>query len=135
MIKAIPYLPVNDLKKAILFYETKLGFTCAYSDDQGFARLVRDEVELHLWVASDQSWKETFFRKPVVSGAESFIAGTASVRIEVEDIEEIYIEYKNSAVLYSENTIIEEKPWNTLEFPILDLSGNLITLYETRDKS
>jgi catechol 2,3-dioxygenase-like lactoylglutathione lyase family enzyme len=129
---AIPYLPVKDIKKAIQFYQAKLGFRCTYKEIN-FAILVRDEVKLHLWLAHDRSWKVRrlfLLFKPVKSGAEDFIAGTASARIEVDHLCELYQEYKENRVLYDTYTIMKETSWGTREFPVLDGDGNLLTFYE-----
>lgn len=131
MTKSIPALPVQNIQQSVEFYTAKLGFQVRYSDN-GFAVLLRDDVELHLWAASDESWKD---RKadtdsPINSGAESFLAGTASCRIEVQGIDELFEEYKKQDVLYGPDTVVEEKPWGHREFPVLDHHRNLLTFYE-----
>lgn len=133
LIKTTPAFPVRDIGMALDFYTSKLGFGCQY-EDQGFAVLSRDGVELHLWASSDTSWRWRslfLFLKPIRSGAESFLAGTHSCRIKVEQIEALYQELKEKRILYNAHTIIEKKAWGTLEFPVLDLHGNLITFYQT----
>lgn len=132
LVKTIPALPVQDIETAIVFYRDRLGFTVGHHDDS-FAIVTRDEVELHLWAASDQNWKmrpSTMSSQPVVSGAETFLAGTVSCRIEVRGIDELYADYKRSEVLYNSDTVIEAQPWGTREFPVLDLERNLLTFYE-----
>ncbi len=130
MKTTIPYLPVYEIDNAVKFYEDKLGFTSRYNDSS-FALLFRDEVEIHLWAANDKGWQSRDMSdRPVLSGAESFLAGTASCRIGVEKINDLFTEYKNKGVLYSPTTVIEETPWGTREFPALDLHRNLITFYE-----
>lgn len=132
MIKTIPTLPVNKIEKAVDFYQDRLGFQCGYKAED-YAILHRDNIELHLWAAFDKSWKwRSFFLflKPIWSGAESFLAGTHSCRIEVEDIDELYGEYKSSGVLFNSKTVVEEMPWGSLEFSALDLHGNLLTFTE-----
>jgi len=132
LIKSIPALPVQNIDKAIEFYITKMGFSVPYHDD-GFAKLIRDEVEVHLWASSDDSWKNRgslLSTRPIISGAESFLAGTASCRIEVQEIDKLFEEYKIHGVIYSPNTVVEEQPWGKREFPALDLYGNLLTFYE-----
>ncbi|MBD1378733.1 VOC family protein [Bacillus sp. IB182487] len=89
MIQAIPALPVRIMKQSIDFYCDKLGFTLVHQEG-GFAVLLCNEVRIHLWEASDENWRTRSNSVPVVSGAESFIAGTASCRIEVEGVEELY---------------------------------------------
>lgn len=132
MIKTVPALPVQNIEKACRFYQARLGFADRHQDE-GFARLVRDEAEIHLWAAYDNGWKVRsilLFARPVWSGAESFLAGTASCRIKVEQIDDLFAEYKRQGVLYSPTTVVEETPWGTREFPALDLHRNLLTFYE-----
>lgn len=131
MTKSIPALPVQDIRKAADFYKTRFGFSVPYQND-GFAKLIRDDVEIHLWAASDESWKvrKGIITEPIVSGAESFLTGTASCRIEVQSVDTLFEEYKNQGVLHSPHTEVEEQPWGTREFPALDLHGNLITFFE-----
>ncbi len=132
MKKSIPALPVQNIEKAIKFYISKLGFSVPYNDD-GFAKLIRDDVEIHLWASSDETWKNrsaSLSVRPIISGAESFLAGTASCRIEVDEIDQLFNEYKIQGVIYSTNTVVTEQPWGTREFPALDLHGNLLTFYE-----
>lgn len=132
MKKTIPGIPVYDIEEAVSFYEDRFGFEGGYRDKE-FAILNRDDVVIHLWAARDNRWKlRSFFLfiRPVWSGAESFLAGTGGCRIEVENIEELFAEYRQKEVLYSPSTIVEETPWGTLEFPTLDLHRNLLTFYE-----
>ena len=132
MKKSIPALPVLNIYKAIEFYKTRLGFSVPYHDD-GFAKLICDDVEIHLWASSDETWinrVSSLFVGPTISGAESFLAGTASCRIEVQGIDELFEEYKEQSVIYNSETVVEVKPWGTREFPALDLHGNLLTFYE-----
>lgn len=94
--KTIPALPVQDIEKSMDFYTTKLGFTVCNNDD-GFCILIRDEVEIHLWKSGDETWKSkgaSLAANPICSGAESLLACTASCRIEVQGIDELFEEYK-----------------------------------------
>ena len=98
MIGAIPALPVKSIKESLEFYCEKLGFTLVHHED-GLAILKSNEVRIHLWEAFDESWQtRDNFSSPVCSGAESFIAGTASCRIEVEGIEEVYQNIKSLGI-------------------------------------
>lgn len=132
LTKTIPALPVQNIEQAIAFYRDRLGFTIGHHDG-GFARVTRDDVEIHLWAASDESWKSrptAMASVPVCSGAETFLAGTASCRVEVQGIDDLYQEYKKSGVLYGLDTVIETQPWGSREFPALDHERNLLTFYE-----
>lgn len=130
--RAIPALPVKSIDEAASFYEHSLGFTVDHKESE-FAIVRRDRVELHLWAASDEEWRRRSgpeSSNPVQSGAESFIAGTASCRIEVDEIERLYEEYRSRGVLYDAATVITEQPWGALEFPALDLERNLLTFFQ-----
>jgi catechol 2,3-dioxygenase-like lactoylglutathione lyase family enzyme len=133
LLSSIPALPVREIPTAVRFYQDRMGFTLGYHDE-GFAIITRDAVELHLWAANDDGWREKLAgraERPVVSGAESFLAGTASCRIAVQGIDELFVEYENSGVLYDAGTSVTDQPWGTREFPALDLDRNLLTFYET----
>lgn len=134
--RTIPALPVVNVAKAILFYESKLGFKARHQEKY-FAILVRDGIELHLWAACDKSWKFMWplkWFRPIWSGAESFIAGTASCRIEVEGINDFYKEFKQNSVLHSPDTVVVEQYWGDTDFSVVDNYGNLITLFEKGDE-
>jgi len=119
---------VQNIEQAAAFYRQRLGFSVQFQDD-GFAKLARDEAELQLWAASDQGWKDRadLARQPVCSGAESFIAGTASCRIEVDHVDELYAEMAAAAVLHPRDRgSAVDTAWGTREFATLDLEGNLL---------
>lgn len=133
---AIPSLPVEDVAAAAQFYEARLGFTIVLVDS-GFARLQRDGAEVDLWASSDSSWRgrTDLAARPVVSGAESFLAGTASCRIEVDDVEGLFAEMRDAEVLHGLSMASpEHTDYGTREFHALDLAGNLLTFFRrTRD--
>ena len=124
---------VEHMDEATDFYASRLGFTVAYAD-AGFARVCRDDAEIHLWESSDRSWRDRdgFAGDPVRSGAETFIAGTASCRLEVDSgIDGLYAELSASDVLHPTDRgepVVTE--WRTREFAALDLAGNLLTFFE-----
>lgn len=131
MSRTVPALPVQNTDKAAAFYQQRLGFEIRHVDD-GFAKLVRDGAEVHLWAASDHSWKQRsdLAARPVCSGAESFLAGTASCRIEVDDVDALYAEMAAAAVLHpTDPGSAQDTDWGTREFAALDLEGNLLTFY------
>jgi catechol 2,3-dioxygenase-like lactoylglutathione lyase family enzyme len=131
--KTIPALPVKDIKQSCKYYSDKLGFTIRHQEED-FAIAVRDEVEIHLWRACDKSWKwRSLFLvlKPIWTGAESFLAGTASCRIQVQGIEALFEEYRRQGVLHSTDTKVELQYWGDREFAAVDNFGNLLTFYET----
>ncbi len=128
MLAAIPALPVTDLGRSVAFYRDALGFVPVHQED-GFAVVIRDDVEIHLWRATDERWRARAATPPVVSGAESFIAGTASCRIRVSDIDAFHTTIHPLGILHS-NAPLTDQPWGAREFGILDPDGNLITFFQ-----
>jgi catechol 2,3-dioxygenase-like lactoylglutathione lyase family enzyme len=128
---AIPALPARDVGATATFYRDRLGFTVGYQTT-GFARVVRDDAEIHLWQAGDDGWRnrEDFPDRPVSSGAESFIAGTASCRIEVDEVDAGYAEMRDAGVLhYADRGNPTNTDFGTREFAVTDLDGNLIVFF------
>jgi catechol 2,3-dioxygenase-like lactoylglutathione lyase family enzyme len=131
MHRTIPALPVRDMVAAVSFYGERLGFAVLHRDG-GFAVLRRDEAVLHLWESGDESWRERadLAQRPVCSGAESFIAGTASARIEVVDVDGLYEELKAADVLHPvSKDAVDDTDFGTREFATLDQDGNLISFF------
>ncbi len=128
--QTIPALPVCSVADAVVFYRERMGFAVVH-EDGGFAIVARDSAEIHLWGASDEGWRTRgdFVTRPVRSGAESFIAGTASCRVAVEGVDELYAELRAAGVLHSPSTVVEDTGYGTREFPALDDDGNLLSFY------
>jgi catechol 2,3-dioxygenase-like lactoylglutathione lyase family enzyme len=130
--QTIPALPVRDAAPAVAFYRDRLGFEVVHHDG-GFAVVSRDGAELHLWEASDDSWRERgSLDRPVQSGAESFIAGTASCRIAADDVDGLYEELGPDVLHPVSRDGVENTDFGTREFATLDLDGNLITFFRWR---
>lgn len=136
--RTIPALPVRDLAAAVTFYGEKLGFHVLHHDG-GLAVLRRDDAVLHLWEAGDESWQTRAGAggdagRPVRSGAESFLAGTASCRIEVTDVDALYDEMSGADVLHPVSRGgVDDTDFGTREFSVLDLDGNLIGFHRWTD--
>ncbi|WP_205473951.1 VOC family protein [Nocardioides sp. SYSU D00038] len=137
---AVPALPCRDVVAAAKYYTTRFGFTLVHSDDE-FAVLVRDDVRLHLWRAGDERWRQRgaadLAETPVRSGAESFLAGTASCRIEVDGVaavDELYAELAAAGVLHpTDRGSAVDTSYGTRELAALDLDGNLLEFFCWRD--
>jgi catechol 2,3-dioxygenase-like lactoylglutathione lyase family enzyme len=131
MHRTIPALPVREMGSAVAFYVERLGFGVLHRDG-GFAVLRRDEAVLHLWEAGDEEWRSRgdLVERPVCSGAESFIAGTASTRIEVADVDGLYDELRAAEVLHPVSRDgVDDTGFGTREFATLDLDGNLLSFF------
>lgn len=131
LTQTIPALPVRDMPQAVAFYRDRLGFQVLHHDG-GFAVLCRDEAVLHLWESSDETWRERadVARRPVSTGAESFIAGTASCRVMTEGVDELFEELRAQDVLHPVSRDgVDDTDFGTREFAALDLDGNLVTFF------
>jgi catechol 2,3-dioxygenase-like lactoylglutathione lyase family enzyme len=128
--RTIPALPVRDVNTAVSFYCDRLGFGVLHQDG-GFAVLGRDEAVIHLWEAGDEGWRgRDGGESPVRSGAESFIAGTASCRIETEGVDELYEELRAAGVLHAVSRDgVTDTDFGTREFATVDADGNLVSFY------
>ena len=128
--RTIPALPVSDVRAAVEHYRDHFGFDARYEAD-GFAVLVRDEAIVHLWGASDEEWRSRLdlAKRPVDSGAESFLAGTASCRIEVVDVDALFDELRRQGVLHPTVHAVVTTDFGTREFATVDLDGNLLSFF------
>jgi catechol 2,3-dioxygenase-like lactoylglutathione lyase family enzyme len=133
--RTIPALPVLDVHAAVAFYRDRFGFDAPH-ETADFAVLVRDDAVVHLWGATDDDWRvrEDLDRQPVCSGAESFLAGTASCRIEVSDVDALFAELRSAEVLHDVSRAgVTATDFGTREFATLDRDGNLLTFFRWSD--
>ena len=129
--QTIPALPARDVATAVGFYRDRLGFDIVHHDG-GFAVVARDDAVIHLWESGDESWRERddLRERPVVSGAESFLAGTASCRVEAADVDALFAELERAGVLHSVSRDgVTTTDFGSREFATVDQDGNLITFY------
>ena len=127
--RTIPALPVRDVAAAVGHYAERFGFEPLHQDES-FAAIERDGARLHLWRAGDDRWRGRG-GDPVRSGAESFLAGTASCRIEVDDVDALFEELR--PVLHpGSRDGVRETGFGTREFAALDRDGNLIEFFRSR---
>ena len=100
--------------------------------DGHFSVVQRDDARIHLWESADTSWRGRgdLAAKPVVSGAESFLAGTASCRSRSTGIEELYAEMDAAGVLHGVSGAgPQDTDYGAREFHVGNLDGNLLTFY------
>ncbi|MEO0681018.1 MAG: VOC family protein [Pseudomonadota bacterium] len=125
---ATPALPVGDLAVSIAFYDQVCGFG-VLARGEGFALLGRDGVSVVLWTADDADWRGRAGDRPVVSGAESFLAGTASCRLQVEGIDALHARAQTAGAVHP-NGPLRRAAYPAREFDMLDPDGNQLTAYE-----
>lgn len=135
--RTVPALPVASVVAAAEAYGTRLGFRTVHLDGGTFAIVARDEAELHLWQTTDTGWRvrpaDELAAGPVVTGAEDFLAGTASCRIactNAGEIDGLHTELAATGALHpSDPGAPVETAWGTREVHALDLDGNLLTFF------
>jgi catechol 2,3-dioxygenase-like lactoylglutathione lyase family enzyme len=123
---------VRDVAAAVAHYRERFGFHAPH-ETEDFAVLARDDAELHLWGATDGEWRSRadLAARPICSGAESFLAGTASCRIEVGDVDALFAELAAAGVLHEVSRGgLSATDFGTREFATVDLDGNLLTFFE-----
>lgn len=106
-------LAVTDLRKSTEFYKDKLGFILDF-EIQGWSFLTRDNFSLMLGHCP---------------GPDTVPAGEIGnhnyfAYVNVEDIDDLYAEYKNNNVEMLQE--ISTKPWNMREFLISTPDGHRI---------
>lgn len=115
LVFAVPALPVADLDRGVAFYEQTLGFSTRVVKE-GFAALVRDEVELQLWTTDG----------PEGSGAEARLAGTGECWLAVDDLDALVTELTGHGLSVS----TAENDWTGLaEAVVHDVDGNRLTYH------
>jgi hypothetical protein len=133
--RTIPALPVRSVRAAAAHYREHFGFEAPHVTDD-FAVVGRDDAVLHLWGAIDLEWRSRtdLTDRPICSGAESFLAGTGSCRIEVADVDALFSELEREGVLHDVSRGgVSETDFGTREFATVDLDGNLLTFFRWED--
>ena len=134
--RTVPALPVRDVRAAVAHYRERFGFDAPHETDD-FAVMTRDDAVVNLWGATDESWRarETLGDPPIRSGAESFLAGTASCRIEVADVDALFAELQAADVLHPVSKDgVGATDFGTREFATLDLDGNLLSFFRWEER-
>ena len=106
----IPKLPFVEKQKTLDFY-LKLGGTLD-SDYGDYLIVSLEQIELHFFPFPDM--------KPETSDFMIYI------RIET-GIETYYQKFQDSGIAIHPNGKLEKKPWNQMEFAIIDPCGTLLT--------
>lgn len=117
-LAAIPALPVSDEARAVRFLHDALGMTQLVFEGNGLGICRRDDIEIHVCLADGKA-----------RGAESYLAGSASCRIELTGVDALHQHCRALGVVHP-NGPLRDTGWGTREFDVLDPDGNLITLFE-----
>jgi len=111
-----PHLPVKNLRLTLDYYRDKLGFTDEWTFGDKDGGIQRDE--LRLLFAEDSTFTEEInndrHRLPLMWF--------------VDNIEEIYIEFKNREIELSDN--LRTHPYGLREFAFVDINGYYVRVAE-----
>lgn len=141
LVRAVPALPVASVTAAATAYAERLGFAVVHLDPAGLALVSRDEVVLQLWQSGDATWRDRPLDPagsgPVRSGAEDFLAGTASCRIACAapaDVDALHAELAATGMLHpTDPGAPVDTDHGTHEVAALDVDGNLLTFFAALD--
>lgn len=118
--RTIPALPVREVAAAVGYYAERFGFATLHEEAR-FAVIERDDARLHLWQADGRG-----------PGAEAHLAGSASCRIEVDDVDGLHEELRGKGVLHPKAGHLKDTDFGSREFATLDRDGNLIEFFRWR---
>jgi len=106
-----PVLRSADVPTSLRFFAEKLDFDVTFqdSDDPTFAIIGRDRVEIHIRKKDEHST-------------------LSEIRIAVCDVEHLHSQLEPLEILTS-GTTLQNTPFGTREFTILDPDGNSLTFY------
>jgi catechol 2,3-dioxygenase-like lactoylglutathione lyase family enzyme len=109
---AAPVLASLDIERTISFYCSRLGFKRVYVAPGAWGIVACDNVQIHFWPCPERQ-----------------IAENTSCRVYVAGIDELFIELDAQGVIHP-NAPLQNRPWGSREFGVVDGDGNLITFAE-----
>lgn len=112
-----PVLASLDIERSASFFESTLGFTKIYVAQGEYGVVTRGDVSIHLWACNDKR-----------------IAEATSCRVRVTEVKALYEHCKQFGIVHP-RAHLEEKPWGTIEFAIVDPDGNLIAFHENTSQT
>ncbi|MEO1265785.1 MAG: VOC family protein, partial [Pseudomonadota bacterium] len=74
-------------------------------------------------------WQARATAEPIKSGAETFLAGTASCRIKTDDVDALHAACEGHGIVHPQGSL-EDKPYGLREFTVRDPDGNNVTFYQ-----
>ena len=110
-----PVLMSRDVARSVAFYE-RLGFRLAGQDsptNPRYARLMRDEVEIHLQWHDAKEWEYPNDRP--------------TYRFVVREVDELHQQFRDAGVIDMKE--VGDTPWGTREFHVRDPDMNGLQFY------
>lgn len=109
----IPVLSSSDIERDLIWYEKHTGFVKCFGDE-GYAGLLRDNLELHLQFHH---------------GTNDDPINSSVIKIFVDSIEPYFEEFVNRGTIAKEK-LRRNTSWGTHEFGFYDLNNNAIFLVQ-----
>ena len=114
---AVPEIPVTDMKNALNYYESKLGFSIDWGGaDGGIAGISKGDCRMFL--------TDGDFRQHHGNGSPVMIWLNLNSKEEVDELYENWTTSKARII-----SPPESKPWKLHEFTASDLDGNLFRVF------
>ena len=114
---AVPEIPVSDLKKAIAYYKSNLGFSIDWGgEDGGIAGISKGHCRMFL---TDDAFREHYRNTGPVLGWFNLDSK--------EQVNERFGLWSASQAKIVSSP--ESKPWGLHEFTVADLDGNLFRVF------
>lgn len=116
---AIPVLPAADTMESLDWWINVCGFKETFRDSTppNYAGICRDDAHLHISTVSDKKLARV-------------IGDQTMVRLRVEGIEAMYVDYQKRGGAVHPNGPLQTKPWGTKEFGAIDPNGVCVTFQE-----
>lgn len=114
---AVPEVPVSDIKKALAYYKSSLGFTIDWGgEDSGIAGISQGHCRMFL---TDRP-----FRARHGNAAPVVVWFNVNSKAEVDALFEVWRDGRTTIA-----SPPESKPWKLHEFTATDIDGNLLRVF------
>jgi len=116
---AIPVLPASNTTESLNWWISVCGFKEIFRDatPPRYVGISRDEAYLHISEMDDK-------------GLALTVGDQTMVRLIVNGVDAMYIEYQNRGGKVHPNGALQTKPWGTKEFTVIDPNGVCVTFQE-----
>ena len=111
-VSATPTLASLDIQRSVEFFCSILGFSSVHMQQGQYGIVSRGPVAIHFWACN-----------------EPHNAANTSCRVRVRGIAALYAQCQLAGIVHP-HAALDEKPWGSREFGILDPDSNLVTFCE-----
>jgi catechol 2,3-dioxygenase-like lactoylglutathione lyase family enzyme len=112
LLSATPIIPAREIEALAAWYRDRLGFEVVHTERE-YGIVARDDVQVHFWGPSGIAPEDSM----------------TMYRLGARGIDELH-EHCHAQGIVHPNAPLEDKPWGTREFAVIDGDGNLLTFFE-----